>query len=85
MQRYSITLGRVIADLLPRNNTLGTDAYNAISTIPGVFNVDIKSELEESVVITYEFHLENSNKFLETNEHFIKFGLRRIELTKETI
>lgn len=74
--RYSITLLRDNLNPKPNNSTLGTDALNALSSIPGVIDLEILSESEEEVVITYEYTLAD-NKFLELNIHLYKFNLSR--------
>lgn len=78
MKKYLVTLERAIADPFPRNNTLGTDALNALSEIPGLLNIEIELESENLIRMTFEYDSENSTQFLEANVHLLKFGLQKI-------
>lgn len=74
MTRYTITLVRdAMGSLSP--NSIGTDGLNAISSIPGTEDVQIESELEDEVVISYLWTA--SVKFFETNQVLSKFYLCR--------
>lgn len=76
MSRHSITLAR---DEEGRTspNRLGTDALTALSSIPGVDDVQVVEESEKQVELLYAWS--GSEKFWETNEYLSKFGLRRVK------
>ena len=58
-------------------NTIGTDAFNAVSTIPGVTGVHIEAEDDEQVEISYIYTL--NDKFWDTVTHLAKFNLERVD------
>jgi hypothetical protein len=75
MTRYSITLERNALGHMSANS-IGTDALNAISSIPGTTDVQIESESKGQVEISYAWT--GSDKFWATQEHLSKFNLRRV-------
>ena len=55
------------------NNSVSTDAFNAISSIPGTKNVKILKEAENEAEISYEW---TKNKpFLDTEIYLSNFGV----------
>jgi hypothetical protein len=58
-------------------NTIGTDGFNAISSVPGVEDVQIESESESQIEISYCWT--GIEPFKATQEHLSKFGLTRKE------
>jgi len=75
MTRYSITLERNGLGHMS-TNSIGTDGLNAISSIPGTADVQIESESESQVEISYAWTA--SENFWTTQEHLSKFNLRRV-------
>lgn len=78
MQRYSITLKRYGMRGFLSRHSIGTDAINALRSIPGVDEVEIACESAEQVELIYSWV--GKNKFWETDERLEKFGLARIDL-----
>lgn len=74
MARHTITLERNDFGRLS-NNSIGTDGLNAILSIPGAADVQIESESEGRVEISYLWTL--PDKFWNTETHLSKFNLRR--------
>lgn len=58
-------------------NTLGTDALNAMSAIPGVIDVRIEAEGDEQLTISCVYTL--TDQFSETVTHLAKFNLERVD------
>lgn len=75
MSKHSITLKRDQVTGFFSSQSVGTDALNALLSIPGVQNPEIVNESNEQVELTY-FWVSEEN-FWETNEHLAKFGLTR--------
>jgi hypothetical protein len=59
------------------NTSIGTDAYNAVSAIPGVIEVKIEAENDNQVEISYSYTLKDT--FLGTETHLATFGLERVD------
>ena len=78
MSKHSITLKREGVQGFLSSQRIGTDALNALLSIPGVENPEIVSETTELVELTYNWVGEG--QFLETSEHLLKFGLSRADL-----
>ena len=78
MSKHSITLKREGVQGFLSSQRIGTDALNALLSIPGVENPEIVSESTELVELTYNWVGEG--QFLETSEHLLKFGLSRADL-----
>lgn len=76
MKRYTIKIARTTGFFVS-NNSLGTDALNAISSVPGVVDLEIEEEVEDEVTLSYSWTA--AEKFQETAEHLGKFGLRRVD------
>ncbi len=76
MARHKIRIGRT-TEFYVSNNSLGTDAWNAIAAIPGTIDLRIERESDDEVEISYVWTL--SEKFSMTEEHFAKHGLRRLD------
>jgi len=57
------------------NNSISTDALNAINAIHGTENIEIIRESEKEVEISYEWT--KSEMFLEIEEHLSKYGVCR--------
>jgi len=77
MPRHSIILVRNDRGFPLSNNSLGTDGLNAITSIPGTKDVQIESESETQVEISYQWTA--NEKFWTTQEHLSKFNLTRKE------
>lgn len=77
MTIYTITLKREGIHGFFSTQGLGTDALNAMLSIPGVINPEIVKELETLVELTYEWN--GHERFMHTGEHFHKFGLARAD------
>ena len=76
MTRYKISIGRSTGFYLS-NNSVGTDALNAVAAIPGATDLEIESESDDEVEISYVWNL--SDKFWMTEKHLAKHGLRRLD------
>jgi hypothetical protein len=76
MTRHKIRIGRTTGFYLS-NNSLGTDALNAIAAIPGTTDLEIESESDNEVEISYVWT--SPDKFWTTEEHLAKYGLRRLD------
>ena len=76
MKRYTIKIARTTGFFVS-NNCLVTDALNAVSSVPGVADVEIEEESEDEVTLSYRWTA--TEKFQETAEHLEKFGLRRVD------
>lgn len=74
MKRNTITLVRNAMGFFTPNS-IGTDGFNAISSIPVTEDVQIESEFEDEVVISYLWTA--SDKFLDTNQMLSNFNLCR--------
>jgi hypothetical protein len=55
--------------------SVGTDALNAMQSIPGVEDPQIVSETDEQAEITFEWV--GDGQFWRTEEHLSRFGLKR--------
>jgi hypothetical protein len=71
--RHQITLRRTQFDM--SIETIGTDAFKAMSTIPGVSSLRIDSEEETEVSLSY--HYSSGAAFLQTVEYLAPFWLER--------
>jgi hypothetical protein len=76
VSNHSITLKRDGINGFLSSQSIGTDATNALSSIPGVKNPEIVSESNDQVELTYSWV--GDGKFWETNEHLAKFGFARV-------
>lgn len=76
MTRHRICLGRTTGFFVS-NNSLGTDALNAMSAVPGAEDLEIEQESDDEVEISYVWT--STEKFWTTEEHLAKFGLRRLD------
>lgn len=76
MSKHSITLVRDGVRGFLSNQSIGTDALNALREIPGVINPEIISESNEQVQLEYTWA--GREAFDKTDEHLLRFGLRRI-------
>jgi hypothetical protein len=76
VSNFKINLRRIALNMSA--NTIGTDALNAMSNILGVNNVQIISETNEEVSLTYSYS--SDKKYWQINEHLAKFWLERSDL-----
>ena len=76
MSNNSITLKRDGIQGFMSDQSIGVNAINALSSIPGVKNPEIVSESNDQVELTYSWV--GDGKFWETDEHLAKFGLARV-------
>lgn len=77
MPKHTIVLRREGIQGFLSTQSLGTDAYNAMTSIPGVSNPEIVKESDKLVEIAYEWT--GKGKFWQTGEHLLKFGLARAD------
>ena len=77
MSRHSITLRRSGVRGFLSDQSIGTDAINALLGIKGVENPEIVDESNEQVELTYTWS--GDDKFWETSQHLERFGLVRVE------
>jgi hypothetical protein len=78
MSKHSITLKRDGIKGFFSNQSVGTDALNALLSIPGVENPEIISDSNDQVELTYSWI--GDDKFWETDEQLAKFGLARVDV-----
>ena len=78
MSKHSITLKRDGTKGFLSPQSIGTDAFNALQSIPGVEEVEIMGESNEQVELTYSWG--DDGKFWETDELLAKFGLARVDV-----
>lgn len=78
MSEHSITLKRKGVQGFLSTQRIGTDALNALLSIPGVENPEIVSESNEQVELTYSWV--GDGKFWETENHLLEFGLARADV-----
>jgi hypothetical protein len=76
MARHTIKVARSTGFFVS-NNTIGTDALNAISAILGTAELEIMKEFDDEVELSYLWT--SSEKFWQIEEHLAKYGLRRID------
>ena len=76
MARHKIRIGRTTGSRVS-NNTLGTDALNALAAIPGVADMEVEHESDDEVEISYTWT--GTEKFWTTGEHLECRGLRRLD------
>lgn len=75
MKRHTIKVARTTGFFVS-NNSLGTDALNAVSSVPGTVDVQIEQESGDEVTLSYGWT--GAESFWETAEHLQEFGLRRV-------
>lgn len=75
MKIYKVTLVRDnnVPNGFLSNNSVSTDAFNAISSIPGTKNVRILKEAENEAELSYEWT--NNEPFLDSGMYFSKYGV----------
>lgn len=57
------------------SSSVGTDALNGLSSIPGVQNLEVVDESE--CLVTLRFQWAGGGEFHETDEHLKRFGVCR--------
>lgn len=72
-KKFKITLERKGIDGFLSNQSIGTDALNALQSIPKIENPSITHETQELVTLEYEYPIDE--KFWHTEEILIKYGL----------
>lgn len=78
MYKHTITLKRDgMKGFLSRQRT-GTDAINALNAISGVKELEIVSESNEQVKLTYSWV--GDGKFMKIDNHLVDFGLARVDV-----
>jgi hypothetical protein len=77
VSKHSIALKRDGITGFLSSQSIGTDALNALLSIPGVEDAEVVSELNEQVELTYSWG--GDGKFWDANEHLAKFGLARLD------
>jgi hypothetical protein len=78
MTRNKIRIGRTTGFYVS-NCSLGTAALNSIAAISGATDLEIESESDDEVEISYVWT--SPDKFWMTEEHLAKYGLRRLDWT----
>jgi len=78
VSKHSITLARDKAIGFLSSQSIGTDALNALLSIPGVQEAEVVSESNEQVELTYSWV--GDGKFWETDERLAEFGLTRVDV-----
>ncbi len=73
---YTVTILRDQLSTVITNNSIGTDALNAVSTIPLCTAVKLVCENDEFAIIEYEYP-NGSPKFWDTDTHLAEFGLKK--------
>jgi hypothetical protein len=76
MPNHLITLKRQGINGFLSCQSIGTDALDALSSIPGVVNIEIVCESDVQVEMSCNYI--GKSVFWETNAHLIKFGLCRV-------
>jgi len=76
MTRHKIHIGRTNGFWVS-DNTLGTDALNALASIPGLTDMEVEHESDHEVEISYMWT--GTEEFRCTGEHLERRGLRRLE------
>lgn len=74
MKRYKTTLVRN-RDGFASSQSIGVDAFNAIQSIPFAKEIQIESESEEEVEISYLWT--GPDDFNETNEYLTKYHVMK--------
>jgi hypothetical protein len=77
MTRHKIVVKRNTLGQFAAQNSIGTDAFNAVSAIPGATDVRIEVEDDEQVEISYSYTLKD--KFMDTATHLAAYGLERVD------
>jgi len=78
MPRHSIILKREGVEGFLSDQRIGTDALNAMQSIPGVENPEIITESDDQVGLTYDWT--GDGPFWKTGEYLRKFGLARADI-----
>lgn len=79
MLNKKIKIRRCGYDLYPRNNSLAVDAFNALSSAPGISNVELISDSDDLVELSFcavDYLDVSQQRFL---THLIEFGLEKFE------
>ena len=76
MNKFKVTLLRDQLSTVITNNSIGVDAFSAVSSIPLCMNVTLIYESEDFAEIEYEYP-KDAQKFNEINTHLAKFGLKK--------
>lgn len=77
MTKHTIALKREGIMGFLSDQSIGTDAFNAMSVIPGVENPEVVSESEDRVELTYDWVGEVAVRTI--GEHLLKYGLARAD------
>lgn len=77
MSKHSITLKREGMRGFLSDQSVGTDALNALSSIPGIDDLEIVDETDERVILTYTWV--GTSKFWKTDERLLQFGLSCVD------
>ena len=78
MTKHTIVLVRAGIHGFMSDQSIGTDAINAMSTMPGVKNPVIVSESESQVKVTFD--LVGSEPFMQAGQHLLRYGLTWVNL-----
>jgi hypothetical protein len=77
MTKHTIALKREGTMGFLSDQSIGTDAFNAMSAIPGVETPEIISESEDRVELSYDWGGEGV--IWTIGEHLLKYGLARAD------
>ena len=77
MNKYTVTLLRDQLSTVITNNSIGTDAFNAVSTIPFCADVTVLNEADDSARIEFKYP-SGAPQFLDTGTHLAKFALKKL-------
>lgn len=73
MAKRTIVLRREGMQGFRSDQSIGTDAFNAMRTMPGVKNPEIVNESESQVTVSYDWV--GKEKFWQAGEHLLRYGL----------
>ncbi len=76
MTKYTRVLRREGMQGFMSDQSIGTDAINAMSTMPGVKNPVIVSESESQVTVSFDWV--GSEPFMQAGQHLLRYGLKWI-------
>lgn len=76
MAKHTIVLRREGMLAFMSDQSIGTDAINAMSTMPGVKNPMIVSESESQATVSFDWV--GTVPFMQAGQHLLRYGLKWI-------
>lgn len=73
MAKHTIVLQREGMQGFMSDQSIGTDAINAMSTMQGVKNPKIVSESESQVTVSFDWV--GTEPFMQAGQHLLRYGL----------